>query len=194
MVGLNVVLRIFLFAGLALHKLIWEIWKRKYSSGERAQPKQRSPLQRVLKLAKIALLIFFLVQTLFLDVLPIKDAPFFVRTLGVTLFILGLCMSISARVHLGPNWQNVEDQQLMEKHLLVTNGIYRFIRHPIYAGDLLLVIGLQLALQSWLFLLGIMIALVIVRQAIAEEKLLLTKFPEYHAYCVRTKRFLPFLI
>jgi protein-S-isoprenylcysteine O-methyltransferase Ste14 len=103
-------------------------------------------------------------------------------------------MSIGARVNLGPNLQDVEDQQLTEKHSLVTNGIYRFVRHPIYAGDLLLVIGLQLALQSWLFLLGLMIAVVIVRQAIGEEKLLLTKFPEYHDYCVRTKRFFPFLI
>jgi protein-S-isoprenylcysteine O-methyltransferase Ste14 len=189
-----VVLRIFLFAGIALHKLIWEIWKRKYPSRELIQQRARSPLQRLLKLIKIALLIFFLVQTLFLDVLPIKNPPFSVRNLGVAFFILGLCMSIGARVNLGPNWQNVEDQQLTQKHMLVTNGIYRFVRHPIYAGDLLLVIGLQLALQSWLFLLGLMIALLIVRQAIAEEKLLLSKFPEYHEYCVRTKRFLPFLI
>jgi protein-S-isoprenylcysteine O-methyltransferase Ste14 len=188
------VLRIFLFAGLVLHKLIWEIWKRKYPSAEQIQSKPRSPLQRLLKLIKVSLLIFFLVQTLFLDVLPIKNAPFSLRNLGIALFILGLCMSLGARVNLGPNWQNVEDQQLAENHSLVTNGIYRFVRHPIYAGDLLLVIGLQLALQSWLFLLGLMIAVVIVRQAIAEEKLLLTKFPEYHDYCVRTKRFFPFLI
>ncbi|MCI0412563.1 isoprenylcysteine carboxylmethyltransferase family protein [bacterium] len=187
-------LRLLLFGGLLLHKLIWEIWKRKYPSAQQVQLKPRNPLQIVLKLIKIALLIFFLVQTLFLDVLPIKDPPSFVRNLGLILFVLGLCMSISARIHLGPNWRNVEDLQLAEKHLLVTNGIYRFVRHPIYAGDLLLVIGLQLALQSWLFLLGLLIAVVIVRQAIAEEKLLLTKFPEYHDYCVRTKRFLPFLI
>jgi protein-S-isoprenylcysteine O-methyltransferase Ste14 len=188
------VLRIFLFAGLALHKLIWEIWKRKYPSAEQTKSKERSPLQRLLKLVKVALLIFFLVQTLFLDVLPIKNPSLFVRNLGVGLFMLGLCMSIGARVTLGSNWQNVEDQQLAEHHSLVTDGIYRFVRHPIYAGDLLLVIGLQLALQSWLFLLGLMIAVVIVRQAVAEEKLLLTKFPEYHDYCVRTKRFFPFLI
>jgi protein-S-isoprenylcysteine O-methyltransferase Ste14 len=188
------VLRIILFAGLVLHKLIWEIWKRKYASGEQILPKTRSPLRRVLKLAKIALLVFFIVQTLFLDVWPMKDPPSFVRNLGVILFFLGLAMSVSARVKLGPNWQNVEDLDLAEKHALVTNGIYRFVRHPIYAGDLLLVIGLQLALQSWLFLLGLIIACVIVRQAIAEEKLLLTKFPEYHDYCMRTKRFFPFLI
>jgi protein-S-isoprenylcysteine O-methyltransferase Ste14 len=187
-------LRVFLFAGLVFHKLIWELWRRKYSSGEPSPAKNYSSFKGLLKLAKIGVLIFFLVQTLFLDVFPIKNCPSYVRPLGLILFILGLSMSIGGRISLGPNWQNVEDEQLAEKHLLVTRGIYRFIRHPIYAGDLLLVIGLQLALQSWLFLLGMVIALVIVRQAVAEEKLLSTKFPEYREYCVRTKRFLPFVI
>jgi protein-S-isoprenylcysteine O-methyltransferase Ste14 len=198
-------LRIFLFAGLVLHKVIWEIWKRKKGSNQStadvspAEPSghavRTTPLiKRFIKLAKIALLIFFLIQTLFLDVLPMNNPNPSIRILGTVLFTLGLCTAIAGRVSLGTNWRDVEDGQILPDQMLVTRGMYRYVRHPIYGGDMLLTIGLQLALQSWLVLLALVIAAIVIRQSLAEEKLLLNFFPEYSQYCARTKRFLPFLI
>ncbi len=185
-------LRVLLFSGLVFHKLVWEIWKRKYPSGAKFKPS--TLVKRIVKLCKVAFLVFLLVQSLFLDIFPIHNAPPYLRYLGVTLFILGLCISISGRIRLGQNWADLEDQRVLPKQELVTVGIYHYIRHPIYLGDVFLVTGFELALNSWLFLLGFMIAMVVIRQAILEEKLLKNAFPEYGEYCMRTKRFLPFIV
>jgi protein-S-isoprenylcysteine O-methyltransferase Ste14 len=202
-------LRIFLFAGLVLHKAIWEIWKRREdvntvvrasrppsSADEMSAPHSRttSHFKRVIKLAKIALLIFFLIQTLFLNVLPMNNPNPSIRIMGMVLFAIGLCTAITGRVNLGRNWRDVEDGQILPDQMLVTQGIYSYIRHPIYAGDMLLIIGLELALQSWLVILALAIVAIVIHQSLAEEKMLVNFFPQYSQYCARTKRFLPFLI
>jgi len=198
-------LRIFLFAGLVLHKVIWEILKRKRDvnnvvrasrplSSADGTSAPLSAIKRAIKAAKILLLIFFLIQTLFLNVLPMNNPNPSVRILGSVLFALGLCTAIAGRVSLGSSWRDLEDGQVLPDQLLVTRGIYRYIRHPIYAGDMFLIIGLEMALQSWLVVLALAIAAIVIRQSLAEEKLLVKSFPEYSQYRARTKRFLPFLI
>lgn len=186
-------IRVFLLSGLVLHKVIWEIWKRKYRF-ENQTSRAGNSAKTLVKIGKISFLIFLFLQALFLNVLPIEDPPWFIRYLGLALFVTGLSVSISARICLGGNWSDLEDRQILPQQRLVTEGVYRYIRHPIYIGDLLLVTGFELALTSWLFVLGFLIAAVVVRQAIAEEKLLARSFPEYNEYCMRTKRFLPFLV
>jgi protein-S-isoprenylcysteine O-methyltransferase Ste14 len=97
-------------------------------------------------------------------------------------------------LHLGGNWVDLEDYQVLPTQALVTSGIYQYLRHPIYAGDVLLLFGLELALNSWLVLGVVAIFVVALRQALAEEKLLARTFPGYGAYCAQTKRFLPFVL
>jgi protein-S-isoprenylcysteine O-methyltransferase Ste14 len=110
------------------------------------------------------------------------------------LYGVGLGMAILARVQLGRNWANVEDAQALPGQALVTNGIYRYVRHPIYAGDALLLIGLELALNSWLVVLMCVPVLIFVKQALSEEALLAQAFPGYAAYTKQSKRFIPFVV
>jgi protein-S-isoprenylcysteine O-methyltransferase Ste14 len=77
--------------------------------------------------------------------------------------------------------------------MLITRSIYLYIRHPIYSSDMLLLLGLDLALNSWLVLAAAIPFLVLIRQALAEEALLSQAFPTYSGYCGRTKRFIPFV-
>ena len=77
---------------------------------------------------------------------------------------------------------------------VVERGIYRYIRHPIYTGDLVLLGGLQLALNSWLVLAVAPLAAVVIRRTLAEEALLDQRLAGYRAYCARTKRFIPFVV
>jgi protein-S-isoprenylcysteine O-methyltransferase Ste14 len=58
----------------------------------------------------------------------------------------------------------------------------------------LLLLGLELALNSWLVLGIPLLLLIIVKQALAEETMLLRSLQGYDAYCRQTKRFIPFLI
>jgi protein-S-isoprenylcysteine O-methyltransferase Ste14 len=61
-------------------------------------------------------------------------------------------------------------------------------------GDVILLVGLEIALNSWLVLAVIPVILVVVRQANAEEELLKRALPGYAEYCVRTKRFIPLIL
>jgi len=187
-------LRLFLFLGLVFHKLVWEIMKRQGPSSSQKQKPETSFLKSVLKGLKALFLLFIIIQTLFLDLFPITDQSLPLRIFGVVLYSLGLAIAVMGRVQLGNNWANVEDYQIVSNQKLINTGIYRYIRHPIYAGDILLLIGLELALNSWLVL-GILILIpYIYWQAKAEESLLLNTFPDYNEYKKNSKMFIPYLI
>jgi protein-S-isoprenylcysteine O-methyltransferase Ste14 len=77
---------------------------------------------------------------------------------------------------------------------LITNGPYRFIRHPMYTAILMGSVGLIVHQFTWLRL-SILFALVIVLivKLTWEERMLLQKFEAYRDYMRRSKRLLPFI-
>jgi len=151
-------------------------------------------LKAILKVIKVAVLAGLVIQTLFLNLLPFRRDSIWRRALGGLLFFGGLMTAIAGRVHLGDNWANIEDYQVLPEQSLVTKGIYRYIRHPIYAGDMFLLVGLQLALNSKLVFAMFAPSLVIAKQAVAEESILAKQFPTYDKYKAQTKRFIPFVL
>jgi protein-S-isoprenylcysteine O-methyltransferase Ste14 len=186
-------LRIALVLGLVLHKLVWEVMRRRDGAPAQATDPSPSPRRRAVKAAKVLALAGLLVQTLFLSAFPIARQPMRVRVAGVAIYSLGLLMAILGRVQLGRNWANVEDAQVLPEQRLVTGGIYSRVRHPIYAGDLLLLLGLELALNSWLVVGVLAPLLVVLRRSRIEEALLARTFGDYEAYRGQTKRFIPYL-
>lgn len=186
--------RVLLFVGLVVHKLVWEVLKRRSKNAYPTKKATSNFLVNVIKVIKIGILVFLLIQTLFLDLFPISNDPVMIKSVGLCLYLLGLTTAILGRLHLGDNWVDLEEYQVIPQQALVTRGIYRFIRHPIYAGDLFLILGLQLALNSWLLLMVIPLFVIVFRQTSAEEIVLAQAFPDYKDYCRRTKRFVPFLI
>ncbi|MCK5642499.1 MAG: isoprenylcysteine carboxylmethyltransferase family protein [Gammaproteobacteria bacterium] len=188
------ILRLILFLGLVFHKLVWEVLKRRDRMPGVRQRSAKRPLKSLVKFAKVVVLVFLVLQTLFLNLFPISNQPTLFRIIGTAIYLIGLATAVLGRLQLGKNWVDLEDYQVLPEQSLVTNGIYRYIRHPIYTGDVLLLVGLELALNSWLVL-GIFIPLlVVVNSALTEEALLSQAFPGYNAYCKRTKRFIPFII
>lgn len=187
-------LRIFLFLGLLSHKFLWEILKRRSGNPHVSHAAPPSIGKRIVKLGKLGVFLFLCVQALFLDIFPISSDPLLVQSIGVLLFLSGLAMAVLGRLQLGKNWVDLEDYQVGSDQELVTRGIYHYVRHPIYGGDLILVLGLELALNSWLFLGAVVLALVIFHQARQEESLLIQSFPDYEKYRRQSKRFIPFVI
>lgn len=178
-------LRLYLLAGLVLHKLVWEIMKRKAPGGARGPAAVRA--------VKLAMLAGIVAQTLMPDVLPIAAGPAAWRLAGVVIYTAGLSLAVAGRVQLGANWSDIESAGVLANQVVVETGVYRYVRHPIYTGDLALLLGLELALNSWLVLGVVLLAPVVVRQALKEERMLAASLPGYAAYCSRTRRFVPFL-
>jgi len=184
---------LFLVGGLIVHKLVWEVLKRRNRPSQPPAMPSVSLQKRIVKLGKIGFLVFLMIQTIFLDILPISDNGFLVRIAGIAIYATGLLVAIVGRLQLGDNWVDLEDAQVLEGQSVVSKGIYSYIRHPIYTGDILLLIGLELAINSWLVLCILVLVPVVVRQASSEEALLMKMLPGYEAYRKRTKMFIPYI-
>ena len=87
------------------------------------------------------------------------------------------------------------DDLLKAGHELVTTGPYAQVRHPIYAGTLLAMIGSVLVLSPWWLLILVVNGAQFVYAARKEEKLMLRTFPdEYAGYMRRTWMLIPFVL
>ncbi len=77
---------------------------------------------------------------------------------------------------------------------LITSGPYRFVRHPIYAAVLFFLwAGALSHLSPVNAALAALASGGLAVRALAEEQLVVRRYPEYTAYAARTKRFIPFL-
>ena len=112
--------------------------------------------------------------------------------IGAALAVIGVGYAIYARRYLGQNWGM--PMRVKEDPDLVTSGPYAYVRHPIYSGMLLTMIGsLAAAGVAWLIILVIYFVY-FVYSAKKEEKLLAETFPDtYPAYKARTKMLIPFV-
>lgn len=69
-----------------------------------------------------------------------------VMDLGVALTAAGLLFAIWARLYLGQNWSGLVSVKV--EHELVRTGPYRFVRHPIYSGIILALLGTSLCRRN----------------------------------------------
>lgn len=77
---------------------------------------------------------------------------------------------------------------------LLTHGPFRLIRHPMYSGLALFLLGCAFSpFLWWRMAAWLALAVVLICKARIEEQLLLTQFAEYAEYQSRTKRVVPFL-
>ena len=78
---------------------------------------------------------------------------------------------------------------------VITTGPYRIVRHPMYAGGLLLLLFAPLALGSyWALPFALLLFVVIVLRILYEEKFLMQNLPGYEEYCKKTRhRLIPWI-
>lgn len=113
---------------------------------------------------------------------------------GLLLFYGGIGVNLLGRKWLGSNWS--DQIRIRETHVLVQSGIYRWIRHPLYASTIGLLLGAGLVYSNALVLILTAVAFVpmMIFRARQEELHLLRTFPEYADYRLRAGMFLPRLI
>jgi protein-S-isoprenylcysteine O-methyltransferase Ste14 len=107
---------------------------------------------------------------------------------------IGFAITVWARLILGSNWSATVT--VKENHELVTRGPYRLVRHPIYSGLLLAIVGsalprddLRAVAAVLLFLFGTL------RKAGIEEGRMIGTFGDaYRAYRQRTKMVIPYIL
>jgi protein-S-isoprenylcysteine O-methyltransferase Ste14 len=113
--------------------------------------------------------------------------------LGAALCASGVILAVWARGYLGRNWGMPMSEKASPE--LVMDGPYAYIRHPIYAGIMLVMIGSAIG-QSVLWVIPLLIGgTYFVYSARREEELLSGHFPrEYPAYVRHTHMLIPFVL
>jgi len=139
-----------------------------------------------------------------LFLLPISLAPFLSArflpsatwpfNVAVALTAAGLLFAVWARQYLGSNWSGTVS--IKKDHQLITNGPYALVRHPIYTGVLLALVGSGMAIGEWRAVLGLALAsLALWRKLRLEERLMHQQFgAAYQAYCWRVPALIPFVL
>jgi protein-S-isoprenylcysteine O-methyltransferase Ste14 len=117
---------------------------------------------------------------------------------GAALVILGGSLRSVSKLTLkraGFGLVNSARLRVIEKQRLVTDGIYRHIRHPLYLGEIMRNIGFTLVVSSLYGLIPMLLcsAMLLFRIGI-EERMLVEEFGvEYEEYMRRTKKLIPYV-
>ena len=145
---------------------------------------------------RLAILILFLLIVLSIPVKNSDNANTpndIVRIVGLVLFLLGLATVIWARINLGRNWGLPMTDKT--KPRLVTSGPYHLVRHPIYAGIILSLLGFAFAVNVYWIFIFVIAMVFFIYSALVEEKIMTKKFPnEYPDYKKKTKMLIPFIL
>lgn len=120
--------------------------------------------------------------------------PTWAGVVGAAAFAVALWLLLRSYADLGRNWSN--KLQIREGHSLVTQGVYHYIQHPIYASQWLWGIAQALLLHNWIAgLAGLaFFPPVYLYWVPREEQMMLDHFgEEYRLYMNRTGRVVPLL-
>lgn len=114
--------------------------------------------------------------------------------IGVLSTVLGLLLTLWARISLGTNWSGTVT--FKENHKLIERGPYAFVRHPIYSGILLMSLGTVIFAGNVVGLIGLILLFVSFWIKLKqEEKLMIKHFKgKYVAYKRRTNALIPHLL
>lgn len=111
---------------------------------------------------------------------------------GALIATLGAVLAFTARAAIGRNWGTPGMQRTDTD--LITRGPYALVRHPIYSGILLMMVGTAIGLLFAWWLVVAAAGVYFVYSARAEESYMCDRFPDaYPAYRARTKMLVPFL-
>jgi protein-S-isoprenylcysteine O-methyltransferase Ste14 len=151
--------------------------QRRMHAGPRAETR---PAQKIIITASFVDIFVMMAFSGFDHRMGWSTVPVWVCVLGNVLVVagLGIAMVVIAQNGYAASTVTVETGQQV-----VSGGVYRFIRHPMYVGSLIMMFGMPLALGSyWGLLFVIPSVAVIVFRILDEEKLLteeLAGYPEY---------------
>jgi protein-S-isoprenylcysteine O-methyltransferase len=114
--------------------------------------------------------------------------------IGMALVVIGLVIRVHSIVTLKRYF--IYSVAKVEDHRLVETGLYKYIRHPGYLGQLIIFFGISTSISNWLSVLAMMIPVTLgyLYRMRVEEKFMLEELGEdYLNYQERTKRLIPLI-
>ncbi len=161
---------------------------------DRVQKYQKTPVDTLTMYAVIGLMYicFWLSYQKGFEFLKFKP-PLGLQLIGTFLVDLGLVVNILGRLTLKGQWSNMI--KIKASHEVIQTGVFRFVRHPLYASTIWIVLGSGLVYgnKGILTLLCFVFYPMMIYRA-KQEELALTALEGYKDYLEKTGRFFPKLI
>ena len=111
--------------------------------------------------------------------------------IGWSVFITGVFVFVLALLQLNKNLTPFPTP--IKGGKLIKNGLYKYVRHPIYSGLFLSALGYGVWQENiWKMLISIALLLLFYFKSLYEERILKMHYADYEDYIKKTKRFLPF--
>ena len=113
--------------------------------------------------------------------------------LGLLVVVAGLAFAVWARMHLGRNWSGTVT--VKENHELIRSGPYGIVRHPIYTGLLIAMLGTAIVFGQWRGLLAFcFLTIAFLLKLRREERFMEESFPDtYPSYRAQVPALIPLL-
>ena len=180
-----VILCVFSILGAVLIDFI-EFKRRKQTKKEK---------KSIVETGTMLLFFFFFYSLIRFNIGQIDIDPFSTQLLltiiGLLILIIGCIINIIGRINLGKNWSN--QIKIYDDHSLVSNGVYKIVRHPLYASIIWMFFGASLIYSNYLAFLANLIIFIpfMYYRAKQEETLLKNEFIDYKDYQIKVGMFFP---
>ena len=184
------------FIGLIIYFWIRHVFINR-TKPEKKTIRRVDAIERILLGTMIPAVLLLPLLYLFTPLLTFADyhLAWFIRWSGVAVMLASLWLFWRSHVDLGQNWS--VSLEVRENHELISNGVYRLVRHPMYASIWLWGIAQGMLLENWLAgwaTLPAFAAMYFIRTP-REERLMIETFGEsYRQYSAQTGRVFPRLI
>lgn len=161
--------------------------QRRMHAGPQAESRAA---QKVISAGAFGILFVIMAFSAFDHRMGWSTVPVWLCLVGVVLIAAGLSLSMRVIVE---NSYAAATVTVEEGQKVASEGLYKSIRHPMYAGNVIMMVGMPLALGSyWALLLVIPGVALLVLRILDEEKLLNTELPGYREYTQHVRyRLLP---
>jgi protein-S-isoprenylcysteine O-methyltransferase Ste14 len=163
-----------------------------YREGQKRNNQDRQEQLLILLLTLGGILLPFIY--IFTNWLSFADynAPPWLPIIGIIVMVAALYLFWRAHADLGRNWSSSLD--IHNTHKLITQGVYQYVRHPMYSASWLIYFAQALLLSNWIAGFGGLVAfsLLYFLRVPKEEQMMLQEFgDQYQVYMTKTGRILP---
>ena len=150
---------------------------------------RRTPIKRQQSIAKRIIAFFGCYVGIAAQIFPVSTTVPWIAVMSAWLVIFGMSFSTFSLLWLGGSISIMP-----ESRKLVTSGPYSVIRHPLYVGEQVAVIGIALQARStWVLAVLVLQFCCQFYRMMYEEEILTETFPEYLEYAQNTARLIPWL-
>ncbi len=179
-----------LVVSLGITLIYFRVFKN-FIDAKKQKNKEKREVKSVVE--TLSMSCFFLICAVFVltKIGTYKFHNTYLNIIALIVYIIGIAFNLLGRHYLGKNWGN--NVVIYKDHSLVTNGVYKIVRHPLYASIIWMIYSVGIMYQNYIVIILNTIIFIpfMTYRSNQEEKELKKEFKEYEDYQKKVGRFFP---